>query len=645
MLRHRSFNFVGGCLLAVATAATPVASALAQRAPGRGATAPPATTFDVMEKTILELQEAMTRGQVTSKELVSAYLARIAAYERSGPALNAFITVDARALETAEALDRERASKGPRGPLHGIPIVVKDNFETADMPTTGGSIALAGFMPGHDAFQVQKLRDAGVVIIGKTNLHELAAGITSISSLGGQTRNPYEPTRNPGGSSGGTGAAVAANFAVAGMGSDTCGSIRIPAASNNLVGLRGTLGLSSRRGIIPLSHTQDIGGPLARSVTDLAIMLDATVGLDEGDSTTSAGKGHVPQSYRDALQVTALKDVHVGVLKNLFGAAQEDNEVNTIDRKALDAMKAAGAQIEEVTIPGLEDLVRGSSVINSEFKFDLMDYLAPFPNAAVHSLGDILDRGEYDKALENTFTLRNKAESRETEEYRRARVKRAAVRDLVLATMEELKLDVLAYPPLGRKAAIIGEPQGGGANCQLSASSGLPAISMPAGFTDDGVPVGVELLGRAWTEPRLLAIAYAYEQATHLRRPPSTTPPLVGGKAPAPRTFVIATGSVRTTFTFDVTTRRLKYDVLTMAGADAAIAAAIHRATDAANGPVVVRLLDGMGRPRSGDAILGGVDTSALQSGKLYIEVTTKGGTNTRSRIEPGAQSPPPPLN
>jgi Asp-tRNA(Asn)/Glu-tRNA(Gln) amidotransferase A subunit family amidase len=637
MLRHRTFKFVGVCLLAGATAATSVASAVAQRAPGRGAAAPPVTTFDVMEKTILELQAAMTSGQVTSKELVSAYLARIAAYERSGPALNAFITVNARALETAEALDRERASKGPRGPLHGIPIVVKDNFETADMPTTGGSIALAGFMPGRDAFQVQKLRDAGVVIIGKTNLHELAAGITSISSLGGQTRNPYEPTRNPGGSSGGTGAAVAANFAVAGMGSDTCGSIRIPAANNNLVGLRGTRGLSSRRGIIPLSHTQDIGGPLARSVTDLAIMLDATVGSDEGDSTTNAAKDHVPQSYRDALQATALKDVHVGVLKNLFGAAQEDNEVNAIDRKALDAMKAAGARIEDVTIPGLEDLVRGSSVINSEFKFDLMEYLAPFPNAAVHSLGDILDRGEYDKALENTFTLRNKAESRETEEYRRARVKRAAVRDLVLAAMEELQVEVLAYPPLGRKAAIIGEPQGGGANCQLSASSGLPAISMPAGFTDDGVPIGVELLGRAWTEPRLLAIAYAYEQATHLRRPPSTTPALVGGKPPAPRTFVVATGSVRTTVTFDVTTRRLKYDVLAMAGADAAIAAAIHRATDGANGPVVVRLLDGMGRPRSGDAILGGVDTSALQNGKLYIEVTTKGGTSTRSRIEPGA--------
>jgi amidase len=421
------------------------------------------------------------------------------------------------------------------------------------------------------------------------------------------------------------------------MGSDTCGSIRIPAANNNLVGLRGTIGLSSRRGIIPLSHTQDIGGPLARSVADLAILLDATVGLDEGDPTTNAAKDHIPQSYRDALRPTALQDVRVGVLKNLFGAGQEDNEVNGIDRKALDAMKTAGAQIEDVTIPGLDELLRGSSVINSEFKFDLIDYLAPFPNAAVHSLGDILDRGEYDKALENTFKLRNRPTSRETEEYRRARVKRAAVRDLVLATMEELKLDVLAYPPLGRKAAIVGEPQGGGANCQLSASSGLPAISMPAGFTDDGVPVGIELLGRAWTEPRLLAIAYAYEQATHPRRPPSTTPALVNGKAPALRTFVVATGSVRTTFTFDVTSRRLRYDVLTMAGADPAIAAAVHRATDGPNGPVVVRLLDGMGRPLSGDARLGNVDSAALENGTLYIEVTTKAGTSARSKIEPGA--------
>jgi len=620
--------------LSAILAAGAIAAGAAQRPPARGAAPPPRTTFDVIEKTIPELQDAMTRGEVTSKDLVAAYLARIAAYDHTGPALNAFVTVNARALEAADALDRERAASGPRGALHGIPIAVKDNFETADMPTTGGSIALAGFMPGRDAFQVQKLREAGAVIIGKTNLHELAAGITSISSLGGQTRNPYDLARNPGGSSGGTGAAVAANFAAGGMGSDTCGSIRIPSANNNLVGLRGTLGLSSRRGIIPLSHTQDIGGPLARTVTDLAIMLDATVGPDEGDPTTAAAKGHVPRSYRDALKPDALKDVHIGALRNLFGAAPEDNEVNTLVRKALDAMKAAGAQIEEVTIPGLDDLVRGSSLINAEFKFDLMDYLAPFANAPVHSLGDILDRGEYDKALETMFRARNRPESRESDEARRARIKRAAVRDLVRAAMEELKLDALAYPPLARKAAVLGEPQSGGANCQLSASSGLPAISMPAGFTDDGVPVGIELLGREWSEPQLLGAAYAYEQAAHPRRPPSTTPALVDGKPPAVRTLVVTAGPVRTTFVFDVTTRRVKYDVMTMAGADSAIAAAVHRANESGNGPVVFRLLDGMGKPVPGDATLGAADASAFESGKLYIEVTTRSGAHQRAKIE-----------
>jgi len=623
--------------LAAALIATSIATAAGQRAPRGAPPAPPTPppTFDVVEKSITELQDAMAGGQVTSRDLVAAYLARVAAYDRSGPALNAFITINTGALEAADALDRERAAKGPRGPLHGIPIVIKDNFETADMPTTGGSIALAGFMPGRDAFQVQKLRDAGVVIVGKTNLHELAAGITSISSLGGQTRNPYDPTRNPGGSSGGTGAAVAANFAAGGMGSDTCGSIRIPSANNNLVGLRGTLGLSSRRGIIPLSHTQDIGGPLARTVTDLAILLDATVGPDDRDPTTAVSKGHVPASYRDALQPTALKAVRIGVLRNLIGSAQEDNEVNAIDRKALDEMKKAGAQIEDVTIPGLDELLRGSSVINSEFKFDLADYLTQFPNAPVHSLSDILERGEYDKALENTFRLRNRPPARETEEYRRARVKRAAVRDLVLATLDELKLDVLAYPPLQRKPSMVGELQSG-STCQLSASAGLPAISMPAGFTDDGLPIGIELLGRAWTEPRLLAIAYAYEQAAHPRRPPSTTPALVNGKPPAPHTFVVTTGPVRTTLTFDATARRVKYDVMAMAGADAAIAAAVHRAGEGGNGPVVFRLLDGMGRPAPGDITLGSTDSAAFEAGKLYIEVTTRSGATPRSKIEGG---------
>ena len=232
----------------------------------------------MFEQSILELQAAQTDGRVTSRGLVESYLARIRAYDQAGPRLNAVVILNPAAVDEADALDRERAATGPRGPLHGIPVLVKDNFDAVGLPTSGGALGLATLQPVADAYQVKRLRDAGAVILGKTTMHELAAGITTISSLTDQTRNPYDPTRVPGGSSGGTGAAVGASFAAAGMGSDTCGSIRIPAANQNLVGLRGTQGLSSRTGVMPLSSTQDIAGPLARTVTDLAIMLDATVG-------------------------------------------------------------------------------------------------------------------------------------------------------------------------------------------------------------------------------------------------------------------------------------------------------------------------------------------------------------------------------
>jgi Asp-tRNA(Asn)/Glu-tRNA(Gln) amidotransferase A subunit family amidase len=610
--------------------------ALPSRRQGGTGPAAPGRPFDVVEKTIPELQAAMAAGTVTSKGLVEAYLARIEAYDRHGPALNAMIAVNPRAVADAAALDAERTRSGPRGPLHGIPVVIKDNFETADLPTTGGTMALAGFEPHEDAEQVARLRRAGVVIVGKTNLHELAAGITTISSLGGQTRNPYDPARNPGGSSGGTGAAVAASFAAAGMGSDTCGSIRIPSANNNLVGLRGTLGLSSRRGIIPLSHTQDIGGPLARSVTDLAIMLDATVGPDEGDPSTRGAEAHIPKSYRDGLRRDALKGARIGLLKNLFGGAPEDGEVSEIDRRALDAMKAAGAEVEEITIPGLDDLLRGSSVITSEFKFDLMDYLARFPGAPVHSLGEIVERGEYDAALETVFKTRNRPDARETDDYRRARVKREAVRALTLAAMDEFRLDVLAYPPLTRKPSFVGEPQAG-STCQLSAASGLPAISMPAGFTADGLPIGIELLGRAWTEQKLLALAFAFEQQAHLRRPPETTPPLVAGAAPAPARWTAAAGPLQLDLTFDATTGRLTYRT-TLGPGGVPFAAALHRKTDGDVGPVVLRLEDGMRRPLSGEIVLPHVDREALGEGKLYVEAVMPGGRRTRAPLQSGGR-------
>lgn len=488
-----------------------------------------AARFDVVEKSILQLQNAMDAGRVTSRQLVEQYLARIEAYDQRGPQINAFISLNPRALDEAAARDAERRPRKVRGPLHGIPIVVKDNYATIDLPTTGGSLALETFHTGRDAFIVKKLRDAGAVIIGKTNLHELAYGITSVSSMGGQTRNPYDPRRNPGGSSGGTGAAVAANFAVAGLGTDTCGSIRIPAANNNLFGLRGTQGLSSRDGIIPLSHSQDISGPITRNVTDLAIMLDLTVGIDPADEVTRASEGHIPRTYLAFIGDSSIGEVHIGRLTPLFGTAPEDEEVAAVVRKAIGVMETIGATASDQTIAGFDTLLQGASTINAEFKFDLMDYLAGFPGAPVRSLDDILRGGLFHNAVEGVLRRSNQVESRDNEAYRAILAKRAAVRQTILDVMNQRGLTVLAYPVLRRKPAPIGEAQAG-SNCQLSAATGLPAISIPAGFTADGLPVGLELLGQPFSEPMLLKIAYAYERVIHPRRLPSATPSLVGSR-------------------------------------------------------------------------------------------------------------------
>jgi Asp-tRNA(Asn)/Glu-tRNA(Gln) amidotransferase A subunit family amidase len=514
-----------GALLAVAI---PVA---AQAPPPGGSLGPlpapaAAASFDVFEKSIVDLLAAQRIGTVTSRDLVEKYLARIRAYDQNGPRLNAMIVLNPRALEEAEGLDAERRAGRVRGPMHGIPIVVKDNYGTVGMPTTAGSQALAGFQTGRDAFMVKKLKDAGAVIIGKTNLHELAYGITSISSAGGQTRNPYDPTRNPGGSSGGTGAAVAASFAAAGLGTDTCGSIRNPASENNLFGLRGTAGLSSRDGIVPLAHSQDIGGPLARTVADLLLMLDFTVGFDAADETTRASASHIPRTYAGgSVGDAGLGDVTIGVLRPLFGTAPEDEEVGRIVREALEELRALGARIVEVPFPGLDELLQNTSVINAEFKFDLHDFLGRYPAAPVHSLDEILLGGKYHLAVEGVLKRANEAASREPETYRTTLARRAVARQAVLDVMRETGVTAFVYPTLRRKPALIGQPQGG-SNCQLSATTGMPAISMPAGFTRDGLPIGMDLLGGPWSEPMLMKVAYAYERSAAPRRPPGTTPPL-----------------------------------------------------------------------------------------------------------------------
>jgi Asp-tRNA(Asn)/Glu-tRNA(Gln) amidotransferase A subunit family amidase len=547
------------------------------------------------------------------------------------------IALNPRALEIADALDRERKQRGARGPLHGIPIVVKDNYETQDMPTTGGSAALAGFETRRDAFQVAKLREAGVVILGKTNLHELAAGIITVSSLGGQTRNPYDPSRTPGGSSGGSGVAVAASFAAAATASDTCGSIRIPAANNNLFGLRGTEGLSSRTGIIPLSHTQDIGGPVARTVIDLAIMLDATVGVDPADPTTRASEGRIPQSFRGVLDEGALKGSRIGLLKNLFGAAPEDEEVAAIVRKALEAMQGQGAELVEVAVPGLEETLQGSSLINHEFKSDLIAYLAQFPHAPARSLADILAKGEFHAALENTFKQRNAVEP-DPDAIRRAHAKRAQARRLIEGALDEHRLTVLAYPTLRRRPVVVEEPQRG-TNCQLSASTGLPAMAMPAGFTEDGVPVGMELMGPAWSDAKLLSMAYSYERVVKPRRVPPTTPALIGGKTPPPLTFTLVpdgqpgSSQVRVVLRYDRTAGRLHYEWQGMAAGDSMLAAAIHRGAPGSDGPTIVRLANPAAPATTGEVELSPHQRTWLEEGRLVISMRTAGEPDRRLTV------------
>ena len=581
----------------------------------------------VYEASITELGAAMTQGRVTSVALVDAYLARISAYDHAGPALNAIVRLNPHARADAAALDAERKAGHVRGPLHGIPIILKDNYGTRDFETSAGSIALAKLQTPDDAFQVKRLRDAGAVILAKSNMHELASGITTISSVGGQTCNPYDPDRSPGGSSGGSGAAVAASYAAVAFGSDTCGSIRIPSAVHNLFGLRPTKGLSSINGIVPLSHTQDVGGPLARSVMDLAIALDATVGADPADSATRILSGVQRASFVGSLDSTALRGARLGVFTEHFGTEADDQEGTRVVRAALASMKARGAEVIDVAIPGLDSVINRAGVIDYEFKYDLIDYLATIPNAPIKSLAEILDRGLYDVALETGLRRRERQGVRDSEAYRAALAQRTVARDMVVAFLEANKLDAIVYPTVRRKAALIGEPQRG-ANCQLSAVTGLPALSMPAGFTPDGLPIGVELLGRPLADARLVALAYDYEQATRPRRAPSTTPALVDGRAPRPvaLTATIREGvtGARGDFTYDPTKRSLDY-VVRVSGTPATKVFAISVDRDSAGrkGPIL-RHLSGAGITQSkGRLTLAESERRDLLAGHLALVVYT----------------------
>ncbi|PCH60964.1 MAG: glutamyl-tRNA amidotransferase, partial [SAR86 cluster bacterium] len=443
--------------------------------------------FDVVEKSIVQLQQALASGETTSFELVELYLARIQAYDKQGPRLNSLIRQNRGAMQRARDLDAERAASGARGLLHGIPVIIKDNYNTDDMPTSGGSVALAGFVPNATATQVVKLRNAGAIILAKSNLHEYAYGITTISSLGGQTRNPYDLRRVPGGSSGGTAAAVAASFAAVGMGSDTCGSIRIPSAFNNLIGLRPSKGLSSIYGIMPLSHTQDVAGPLARSAVDLAIVLDAVAGFDSADAATSLMQNNQPLEFYAQLESMSLDGLRIAKLSSYFDAA--DSAMIAVIEQALQRFEQLGAEIIEVDIAGLSSLIARSGLIGHEFKTDLNQYLAHFGSTEIQDLATIVDKGLYHGAVRGAL-VRSQAGVVNQESYAAALLVREELRQAIEAVLEEQQIDVIVYPSIAQLQSFTGESQPGN-NCSISANSGLPALAMPAGFTGSGLPVGL----------------------------------------------------------------------------------------------------------------------------------------------------------
>lgn len=489
----------------------------------------------IKELTISDLQAGMAAGDFTAREIVEGYLARIEALDRQGPRLNAVIELNPDALAIADALDVERAARGVRGPLHGIPILIKDNIDTADgMTTTAGSLALAGSVAAEDAFLVRRLRAAGAVILGKTNLSEWANfrsthSTSGWSSRGGLTRNPYALNRNPSGSSAGSAVAVAAGLCAAAVGTETDGSIISPAAHNAIVGIKPTLGLVSRSGIIPIAHSQDTAGPLARTVTDAAILLGAMAGADPRDPATGEGIGHALVDYSACLDPDGLRGARIGVARNM--SSFHPRTIEVLDA-CLEIMRGCGAEI--VDPADIETAGRLSDpefqVLLYEFKADLNAYLAGLgPDAPVHSLAEVIAFNEThrDEVMpwfgQEIMLMAEEKGPLSDAVYREAlEVCRRLARDEGIdATLARHRLDAIVAPsgdapPL---TDLVNGDGGGAGSSTPAAVAGYPNITVPAGFVC-GLPVGISFMGGAYSEARLIRLAYAFEQATTMRHPP-----------------------------------------------------------------------------------------------------------------------------
>ncbi|MBK9063236.1 MAG: amidase [Acidobacteria bacterium] len=526
--------------LVAASVASGIAAAARPAAAAAGSPAAPAAPaaerpFALAEATIADLQDGLKAGKWTARSITEAYLARIDAVDAGGPALRSVLERNPDALAIADALDRERKEKGPRGPLHGIPVLVKDNIDTADrMATTAGSLALVGAKPPGDAFVVRRLREAGAVLLGKTNLSEWAnirssTSTSGWSGRGGLTKNPYALDRNPCGSSSGSGVAVAASLCAAAVGTETDGSIVSPSSANGIVGIKPTVGLISRSGIIPISHSQDTAGPMARSVRDAAILLGALAGVDPGDAATADPSRKGAMDYTAFLDPSGLRGARIGVVRGLFGFL---DRVDAIMTEALAALRSAGAElVDPVELTSAAKIGEPEgTVLHYEFKAGLNAYLASLgPGAPVRSLKDVIAFNERHAKEEMPYFAQEtflKAEARgplTSFEYLEALAKsrRLARTEGIDATMDRHKLDALVAPTLGPACVtdLVNGDRWLGDASTAPAVAGYPHVTVPAGFVF-GLPVGLSFFGRAWSEGTLLKVAYAFEQATKVRKAP-----------------------------------------------------------------------------------------------------------------------------
>ena len=496
--------------------------------------------FQIEETTIAQIEAALKARTITCRALVDQYLARIDAYDKKGPLLNAIVMISPDARKTADDLDRRAAQGAAPGPLHCVPVIVKDNYETIDMPTTAGSLSLKGMMTGKDAFVVGRLREGGAVMIAKSNMAEFAFSPyeTVNSILPGYSRNPYDTSRVTAGSSGGTAAAVAANFGAVGLGTDTGNSIRGPSAHQALVGIRPTMGLTSRAGVVPLSMAADVTGPMTRTVADAVAVLDVMAGLDPDDPVTVTGRqsgtglggdrGRGPSPYAAALRADGLRGARLGVLHQAYDTPTTDAEVVEVFTHALGELRAAGAEvIDPVAVASLDEMRRAQRGGCAQFKHDLNHYLAGLGDKApLHTLDEIIKSRRFHPSIQPRLESSQASDDVPGESAGcKARDEfRVQLRKAVVELMDANRLDALIYPTWSNPPRPIGDlntPHGD--NNQLFApSTGFPAITVPMGYTRGGtLPAGLQFFGRAWDEATLFRLAYAYEQATHHRRPPA----------------------------------------------------------------------------------------------------------------------------